>query len=38
MHLKERLEAAIMRGGGPLDTTIRRLGWGKSGTGPVNIR
>ena len=27
--LKEGLGAAIMRGGGPFDTTIRRLGWGK---------
>ena len=28
-HLKEGLGAAIMRGGGPLDTSIRRLGWRK---------
>ena len=28
-HLKEGLGAAIMRGSGPLHTTICRLGWGK---------
>jgi len=28
-HLKEGLETTIIRGSGPLDTTIRRLGWGE---------